>query len=348
MRRKLILLFILIISTVSANSCSPFYVIRAGYEESKILLSRKKISAVIEDKKTSEKDKQKLRLVLAAREFAKELGLKPEDSFTQYSKIDRDVLVWVLIAAPKTSLEPHTWWFPIVGRFPYKGFFEKEDALKEFDNLKEKDLDLYLRPSAAFSTLGWFNDPLLSTTLAFDELSLVNTVIHEITHNTVWIKNNAAFNETLAHAVGSLASIQFFEKTEGANSLRAKRATELLAEDLEFAKFLKQLKIKLQKVYTSDKNRQQKLSARDQIFAEAKSTWRGTNKNHYNLLIKNLNNAVILAQSTYLDRPELFLELFAKCDQSISCMISKVAAFKNKDKPYKLLEIALDEERISK
>lgn len=329
-------------------SCSPFYLIRASYEESKILLSRTKISEVIADQKTSERERQKLRLVLETREFAQELGLKPNDSFTKYSKINRDVLVWLIIAATKTSLQPKTWWFPVVGRVPYKGFFEKDDAIKEFDNLKKQNYDVYLRPSAAFSTLGWFNDPLLSTTLAFDELSLTNTVFHEITHNTVWIKNNAAFNETFAHVIGSLASIEFFTKKEGPSSATAARAKELFAEDLEFAKFLKNTTLKLKEVYSSDKDETQKLDLRNKIFVDAKSLWAGDKKTHYNLLVENLNNAVILAQSTYLEQPELFIRLFQKCDESISCMIKEVASFKKKENPYKSLESSLDEEPIKK
>lgn len=329
-------------------SCSPFYVIRAGYEESKILLSRKKITTVIRDEKTSENDKQKLRLVLEAREFAKELGLNPKESFTKYSKINRDVLVWLIIAAPKTSLQPKTWWFPVVGSVPYKGFFEKESALKEFENLKKQNFDVYLRPSAAFSTLGWFNDPLLSTTLAFDKLSLANTVFHEITHNTVWIKDNASFNETFAHVIGSLASIEFFTKKEGIVSENAKRAKMLLAEDLEFANFLKDLKLKLNALYSSDTDEKQKLNLRNKIFADAKRLWQKKAKSHFNLLVENLNNAVILAQSTYLEKPELFIGLYQKCNNSISCMIEKIASFKKKENPYKLLKSALDGAPIKK
>src|SRR5678815_1273871 len=93
------------------------------------------------------------------------------------SPLDRDTLVLVLSAAYRDKLEPYTWWFPIVGRVPYKGYFDFKAAKRAADDLYNAGYDISLRPSDAFSTLGWFNDPLLSTSLRRDSLDLVNTVI---------------------------------------------------------------------------------------------------------------------------------------------------------------------------
>ena len=129
----------------------------------------------------------KLALVLAARQYAGDsVGLRTGESFTTYSRLDSDTLVLVLSAAYRDRLEPYTWWFPIVGRVPYKGYFDFDDARSEARSFLDRGFDVSLRPSAAFSTLGWFNDPLTSTTLARDTLELVNTVIHEVTHNTFY------------------------------------------------------------------------------------------------------------------------------------------------------------------
>ena len=107
----------------SLSGCSPTYVIRAAYEESKILINREDIPDVIADPATSLDEQAKLLKVVAAREFAKNLGLNPQDSFTTYSRVDRDILAWVVVGSKPDAFALHTWWFPIVGSVPYKGFF---------------------------------------------------------------------------------------------------------------------------------------------------------------------------------------------------------------------------------
>lgn len=313
--------------------------LRAGIEEGKILLRRQDIKSLINDPDISPSEKEKFKLVLMARDYAEKINLKPKKSFTKYSKVNRDVLVWVLSASPKTSLEAYTWWFPIVGKVPYKGFFNKDDALVEFNKLKSKNYDVYLRPSAAFSTLGWFNDPLLSTTLAFDEVHLVNTVFHEIIHNTAWINNNVAFNESFAHVMASLITTTFFEKELKKANL-AEESRSLLKSDLEFATFLKETKSRLSKVYKSEVTTENKLKQRSLILKTAALNW--DKRNRYDKLVTNLNNAVIIAQSIYLESPELFLKLDQICEHSLECSIEKIKQLSGPD-AFKNLENQLDE-----
>src|SRR5262249_54103375 len=154
---------------------------------------------------------RKLRLVLEARQFAAEsIGLRAKESFTTYSALDRDTLVLVLSGAYRDRLVPKTWWFPIVGSVPYKGFFDFNAARAAAKALGAEGFDVYLRPSAAFSTLGWFNDPLLSTSLRADSIDLVDTVIHELTHNTFYASDQAVFNESFANFVGARGSAWFY------------------------------------------------------------------------------------------------------------------------------------------
>jgi predicted aminopeptidase len=292
--------------------------------------------------------------VLAARAFAKDLGLKPADSFTQYSPIDRDVLVWVLSASSKVALRPVTWWFPIVGSIPYKGFFEKEDAESEVKKLAERDLDTFLRPSAAFSTLGWFNDPLLSTTAKFDDLSLVDTVIHEILHNTLWIKSHAPFNETLANFVGSTGAAEFYTAREGAESQHAKDATTRWKNQIEFAKFLDQVVNDLNKIYlppeaaipdAEDAHYKEIIEQRNKIFQASVDEWKKKKGIPPEKEI-TFNNAVIIANKIYLDRPWLFEQLYELCDFSLVKFVAEIKAFgeetkKTKEDPYLELEAFL-------
>src|SRR4030095_15099380 len=125
--------------------------------------------------------KERLRLVIAARQYAVDsLGLSAGESFTTFAQLDRDTLVLVLSAAYRDRLLAYRWGFPIVGGLPYKGFFKPDDARRARDDFQRRGFDTYLRPASAFSTLGWFNDPLLSTTVRGDTAFLVNTVIHEL------------------------------------------------------------------------------------------------------------------------------------------------------------------------
>ena len=186
------------------------YLARAGWEEGRILLSRRPIETLVADPGVPAPTRAKLRLVLEARAFAEDsLGLPAGGAFTTYTDLGRDTLVLVLSGAERDTLAPVTWWFPIVGRVPYKGFFDVADARAAADALADAGRDAYLRPSPAFSTLGWFDDPLLSTTLAADSVDLVNTVIHELTHNRYYAPGGAVFNESFANFVGARGAERF-------------------------------------------------------------------------------------------------------------------------------------------
>ena len=170
------------------SACSPSYVLRAAYEEGKILWRRQPIAAYIQQPQVNAETQDKLKTVLAVRDYARDvLKLNVGGSYASFSYVDRPDLTYVVIAAPKTELRPYTWWFLIVGNVPYKGYFSKQDAEVEIERLKAKGYDTSLRTSAAFSTLGWFDDPLLSHLLKYDKIGLAELVFHELFHNTLYI-----------------------------------------------------------------------------------------------------------------------------------------------------------------
>ena len=137
------------------------------------------------------------------RRFAiEELGLKDSKNYTRYVELDRDYLAAIVSASQKDSFTRHEWWFPIVGRMPYKGFFNVEDARRERTRLERGDLDVWIRRVDAFSTLGWFRDPLYSYMKDYPLQELADLIIHELLHATVYLKNQSQFNEELAVFVG--------------------------------------------------------------------------------------------------------------------------------------------------
>ena len=187
------------------------YLARAGWEEAKILWRRRAITDMVADTTVDRLTRRKLHTVLDSRQFAKKvLRLDVGSSFTTFSPLERDTLVLVLSAAYRDRLAHHRWWFPVVGSVPYKGYFNFGQAQADERDFQRRGFDTYLRPASAFSTLGWFNDPLVTTTLRADTLSLANTVIHELTHNTYYASGQAEFNESFANFAGARGSAAFF------------------------------------------------------------------------------------------------------------------------------------------
>src|SRR5438045_4299769 len=211
MRRGILAIAVCLAVFVLISAPTACYLSRGAWEEAKILSRRQPISEIVADPRTPKDARAKLKVVLAARQYAKDsLKLRTKDSFTTYSRLDHDTLVLVVSAAYRDTLKPYTWWFPIVGRVPYKGYFDFGAARKAAKGLYDDGLDGYVRPAAAFSTLGFFNDPLLITTLKGDSISLANTVIHELTHNTFYASCQAPFDESFPVFVGPRGSAAMF------------------------------------------------------------------------------------------------------------------------------------------
>jgi predicted aminopeptidase len=335
----------------AVGACSPGYVLRAAWEEARILGRRQPIAHVIQSPRTDEATRAKLALVLEARAFAADsLRLEAGKSYTLFSRVESDTLAMVLSAAYRDRFQARTWWFPIVGSVPYKGYFDEDDARREMEKLESQGYDTYLRPTAAFSTLGWFNDPLLSTLLRYDEVSLANTVIHEILHNTFYAPGQATFNESLANFVGGRGAAEFFCERDGADAPRCRRAQAAWADDLLFGAFLTALVRDLEALYgRADLTSEQKVQMREAVFAAAKQRYASEVKprlrveNFDRFLRDELNNATIISRRIYYDRLELFERVYQQrgtLKRSIDDIV--VAARANKKDPYAAVQALAD------
>jgi predicted aminopeptidase len=298
------------------SGCSPIYFLRAAYEEGRILWRRQPISDFLATPNLHDDTKDKLSTVLAVRDYAqKVLHLNVAGSYASYSYIDRPDLTYVVIAAPQTELRPYTWWFLVVGHVPYKGFFSRSEAQSEAERLHKLGYDTTIRTSAAFSTLGWFDDPLLSHLLRFDKIALSEVVFHELFHNTLYIKGAGAFNESAANFVGHRATIDFFGQRFGHESAEHRRAVQLWEEELEFAGFIEELIFNLSGLYRRNIPKQDKLRLRNEVFTRSQSEWarriasrpahrfRGFSQ-------QPLNNAVLMHYGVYLNNLQLFESLY--------------------------------------
>jgi predicted aminopeptidase len=266
-------LVVLGLSVVVFFTLTPtgLFLLRAGWEEARILARRQPIERLIADPSTDAVTRAKLQLVVAARDFAVDsVGLDAGESFTRFTQLDRDTLLLVLSAAHRDTLLAHSWWFPIVGRVPYKGYFSFDRAREEEQRLRARGMDTYMRPASAFSTLGWFNDPLLSTTLAHDSAYLANTVIHELTHNTFYASGQAVFNESFANFVGSRGAIRFFLAM--GDSAAAERAYADWENEKVLAHFWRRYHDMVVAAYAAHPgDREARLRARDEVEAEGRA-----------------------------------------------------------------------------
>ncbi len=309
------------------------YISRAAYEEARILSRREPIVKLVADSTTDPVLRAKLSLVQEARRFAIDsLALKAGKSFTAFSRLDRDTLVLIVSAAYPDRLAMKTWWFPVVGRFPYKGFFDFPGALRTADVLRREGFDVTVGPSAAFSTLGWFNDPLVSTTVKADSITLVNTIIHELLHNTFFAKGQVPFNESFATFVGGRGAEHFFRARGDSVSLR--RAENEWHDDLLLGAFWERTSNEIERVFASlpDSARTERIAARDVVYARARTRLVDSVAPQLRTYPDGwaqrvtLNNAVLLSRRVYAERLDRFDSVYVAEGRNLKRAIQRIIA----------------------
>ena len=321
MRRPIVIAAVLgsaILLIASCSACSPGYVMRAGWEEARILATRQPIEAAVDDSTLTPEIRHKLALVRQARVFAeRRLGLDPGKSYESFTQLHSDTLVMVVSAAPELELRWKTWWFPIVGHLPYKGFFDFEAAYREAEELEADGYDTYVRPSSAFSTLGWLPDPILSTSLRGDSVSVVETVIHEITHTTFFPRGEARFNESFANFVGHVGAIEFFCDAQGDPEPCA-QATERWHDVRVFGRFFESLRAELEALYASEAPAEEKRAGKRAVIEAAAERFASEvapelRTGRYRGLDPDaVDNAWLLSRLLYYTRLDDFDELYRR------------------------------------
>ncbi|MEJ0085498.1 MAG: aminopeptidase [Pseudomonadota bacterium] len=193
---------LLVAASLVFQGCGALYVAQAAKGQLQILTARKPITRVIADPHAPADLKARLESVRAAREFAaRELGLPNNKSYTTYADLEREYVVWSVVATPEFSVQPKEWCFPVVGCVAYRGYFHEASAEKFAARLRDEGFDTMIGGVPAYSTLGKFNDPILNTMMSYGDDELASIMFHELSHQLVYIPDDTSFNEAFAVAV---------------------------------------------------------------------------------------------------------------------------------------------------
>ncbi len=303
---------LLFLSATLLSGCSLSYLMHAAAGQIRILHQAVPMRQALEDPTLEALEKERLLLVKQIKEFGEtELGLAPTDNYeTVYLGLEANP-VYTVTAAHKTRLELVTWWFPVVGRMPYLGYFNPDSAEDRKQRLERKGLDVVIWPAEAYSTLGWFQDPIHRNLLRKDPVELADTILHEMTHATLYVKGQPAFNETLASVVGKRGALAFMEAAFGKDSIEALNARAMIRDERRFSDFIEGLVSRLTSLYSMPLSEEEKLISREEVFKEAVAEFKNLEREleteqFRGFGSRGLNNAYILAVALYHAHFNLF------------------------------------------
>ena len=282
------------------------YVTQAARGQLQIVNAREPITQVLEDPATPADLKKRLATVREAREFAsRELALPNNKSYTTYADLKREYVVWNVVASPEFSLDPREWCFPVVGCVAYRGYFKEASARKFADKLRAEGLDTVVEGVPAYSTLGKFNDPILSTMLGYGDDELVSIIFHELSHQVIYIPDDSSFNEAFAMVVERESLSRWLTAHGRANDLS--RYVRRRERQEAAMRIVKRHRAQLAALYSSgvapEAMRQRKQEVFAALVAELKTldTEYGVHSGLVSDLEEAPNNARLASLATYFD-----------------------------------------------
>ncbi|MFK8084068.1 MAG: aminopeptidase [Granulosicoccus sp.] len=288
----------------------------------KLMRARQPIDEVLADEATSPELRGKLQTLIDARQFAvTELGLPDNDSYSTFVETGRDAVTWNVVAASEFSVSPKTWCFPIAGCVSYRGYFDRADADAYAAALADENFDVTIGGASAYSTLGWFDDPILDTMLRGNDTRYVSTLFHELAHQVLYVKDDSNFNEAYASFVEQVGTRMWLEHR--GESERIAQYDASLKRVEEFVNLLqdtrKNLQVTFAKELDEDTMRAEKAAVFEQMRADyelLKEDWSGFS-GYDNWFKRDLNNARLVAVSTYRKYVPAFYAMYLEAGEDL-------------------------------
>jgi predicted aminopeptidase len=289
-----------------------------------LLASARPLDAWLADPATSEDLRGRLRTAHRIREFAsRHLGLPDNASYTSYADLGRPFVVWNVFAAPEFSVEPKRECFPFTGCVPYLGFFSEAAARRETAQLKRDGLDVYLGGVLAYSTLGWFNDPLLSTFIRYPDAQVARLVFHELAHQVAYASGDTTFNESFAVVVEEEGVRRWLEAQGRGPELEQFRAAQ--ARKRAFASAVKETRERLAAVYASGAAPEVMRARKREEFDRLRAQFPGA-------VPAKPNNAFLASIALYTELVPGFERLLAESGGDLPKFYAKVRALARSDR----------------
>ena len=331
-----ILLPILAMGVLVVSGCTSQvgYLAKQGSSLLRTSSGARSVQSLVDDASTPAETREFLLRVQDIKGFAVQtVGLKNNDNYTSYKEIDSDHLVDVVQACSAVSFDAYTWSYPFLGRLPYRGYYERPDAIAEASRLKGEGYDVIVRPVDAFSTLGFTKDPLYSFMKKYSAFRIASLIIHEQTHATLFLKGQAEFNEEMASFVGDEGAFEWLRETYGEGSQEFREAVDSQADSKLYISLLHGLSTRLRVVYDSGSPREEKLARKAEIIGQFRTELAGSTAEQFrtadyaHLEKITLNNALLSLYSLYSDDVPLLRSWFQeKCGGSLKRFMESMKA----------------------
>jgi predicted aminopeptidase len=310
--------------TLLSGCTTGRYLAQAGCGQIDLLLRARDLDTAAGDPHVDARTRALLRQVAEIKRFGEQNSLRPTGSYHRYVELDRPAVVWVVTASEPLRFHPKTWSFPIVGTVPYLGWFDRDDAHELADELRAEGWDSDVGAADAYSTLGWFDDPVLSTMIPDGEEAvgdLVNVILHESTHATLYIDGQTRFNESLAEYVAGKLTVTYLDQRYGPNSREKTAYLEAVSRGAERAAVMHRAYETLARLYASSRPAAEKLAEKQRVLDALRAETR---------FRRPINNATLAAFKNYNSgTPELDALLHA-CGGSWARFFGTLATLKKK------------------
>ncbi|UCD77776.1 MAG: aminopeptidase [Desulfobacterales bacterium] len=346
---NLVFAAVMLLSIALCGCETVHYYGQAIYGQYSIILKRKPIAEIIADPESSPLLRERLAFILAVRQFAaSELHLPVKNNYLTYVELERPYVVWNVFAAPEFSLTPKTWCYPVAGCASYRGYFSEKNAHQYAAGLEDGGYDVYVAGVTAYSTLGWFDDPVLSSFIHYSKAQSAGLIFHELAHQLLYVKDDTVFNESFATAVEQ-EGLRRWQQAAEASQIYRDYLTRYRRQQ-QFVQLIMDYRQALEILYRTDAAPSVKRDKKAAILSELRDEFERMNTNEMDLsayagwIYQDLNNAKIGSVTEYHTFVPAFQKMLARNDGDLDRFYQECRQLgqKKKDERRRRLNAYLD------